>query len=141
MRTLFAGSRQLLELRLFVGHETGGHDAGQLVADGLRFDQQGFECGLLGGVELPFDHEVQVLFDGAESLVGGGEADVRRLWRSVAVGGGSGGFGHRFPCKASLWHLPGYCRYGWDGAGGPNGGRTTRAGITVRGLAEMAVLR
>src|SRR5664280_2867862 len=86
-RTLSAGSRQLLELSLLVGNEPARHDCRELVPEHLRLRQESLDLGFLAGVELLADHEGQVLFDGAERLVGGREADIRRLWRSVAVGG------------------------------------------------------
>src|ERR1019366_7757346 len=125
-RTLFAGSRQLLQLSLFVDNEPANHDCCELVPEHLRLRPESLDFGFLAGVELLADHEGHVLFDDAERLVGGGEADIRRLWRSVAVGGGSGGFGHRFPYKTSFCDLPeDYRRWlGWPGR--PNCGRATR---------------
>src|ERR1035441_9929343 len=98
MRALFAGCRQLLQLSLFIDDEPANHDCCELVPEHLRLRQESRDLGFLAGVELLTKHECQVLIDGAERLVGGREAGVRRLWRSVAVGG-SGGFGHRFPFK------------------------------------------
>src|ERR1017187_3372581 len=140
-RTLFAGSRQLLQLRLFVDDEPANHDCCELVPEHLRLRQESLDFGFLGCVELLADHEGQVLLDGAERLVGGREADVRRLWRSVAIGGGSGGFGHRFPYRVFVGDLPGDFRCWLDWPGRPNCRRATRVGITVRGLAGVAALR
>src|ERR1035437_4920510 len=104
--TLFAGGRQLLQLSLLVGNEPARHDCCELVPEHLRLRQESLDLGFLAGVELLADHEGQVLLDGAKRLVGGREADVRRLWRSVAVGRGSGGFGHGFPYRTSFCDLP-----------------------------------
>src|ERR1017187_7782604 len=99
-RALFAGSRPLLQLRLLVDNEPANHDCCKLVPEHLRLRQESRDLGFLAGVELLADHEGQVLFDGAERLVGGREADVRRLWRSVAIGSGGSGFGHGFPYRS-----------------------------------------
>src|ERR1017187_5515616 len=123
-RALFAGSRQLLELSLLVDNEPARHDCCELVAEHLRLRQESRDLGFLAGVELLTKHECQVLFDGAECLVGGREADIRRLWRSVAVGSG-GGFGHRFPYKTSFCDLPGDSGIGLDWPRRPNCGRAT----------------
>src|ERR1017187_6254706 len=125
-RALFDGGRQLLQLRLFVDDEPANHDCCELVAEHLRLRQESLDLGFLAGVELLALHEGQVLFDGAECLVGGREADVWRLWRPVAVGGGSGGFGHRFPYKTSFCDLPEDFRCWLDWPGRPNCGRVTR---------------
>src|ERR1035438_559798 len=125
-RTLFAGGRQLLQLSLLVDSEPANHDCCELVPEHLRLRQESLDLGSLAGVELLADHECQVLFDGAERLVGGREAEVRRLWRPVAIGGGSGGFGHGFPYKTSFCDLPGDFRCWLDWPGRPNCGRATR---------------
>src|ERR1019366_2488014 len=122
MRALFAGCRQLLQLSLFIDDEPANHDCCELVPEHLRLRQESRDLGFLAGVELLTKHECQVLFDGAERLVGGREADVRRLWRSVAVGGGSGGFGHRFPYKTSFCDLPEDLRCWLDCRGGRTAG-------------------
>src|SRR5664279_3455932 len=119
-RALFAGSRQLLQLRLFVDNEPANHDCCELVPEHLRLRQERLDLGFLAGVELLTLHEGQVLFDGAECLVGSREADVRRLWRSVAVGGGRSGFRHRFPYKTSFCDLPEDFRYWLDWPGRKN---------------------
>src|ERR1017187_538193 len=118
-RTLFAGGRQLLELSLFIDDEPANYDCCELVPEHLRFRQEGRALGFLAGVELLAGHEGQVLLDGAERLVGGREADVRRLWRSVAVGGGSGGFGHRLPFKHPFCGLQEDFRRWFDWPGRP----------------------
>src|ERR1035437_3721595 len=124
-RALFAGGRQLLELSLLVDNEPANHDCCELVPEHLRLRQESLDLGFLAGVELLTKHEGQVLIDGAECLVGGREADIRRLWRSVAVGG-SGGFGHRFPHKVFFGDLPEDIRCWLDWPGRPNCGRATR---------------
>src|ERR1035437_7101625 len=124
MRTLFAGSRQLLELRLFVDSEPANNDCCHVVPEHLRLRQEHLDLGFLAGVELLSLHEGQVLFDGAQRLVGGRETDVRRLWCSVAVGGGGsgGGFGHGFPYKTSFCDSPeGFrCWLDWPGRPKPS---------------------
>src|ERR1017187_6755586 len=84
--------------------------------------QESRDLGFLAGVELLADHEGQVLFDGAERLVGGREADVRRLWRSVAIGSGGSGFGRGFPYKTSFCDLPEdyRCWLDWPGRKKPS---------------------
>src|ERR1017187_6871670 len=140
-RALFAGSRQLLQLRLLVDNEPANHDCCELVPEHLRLRQESFDFGFLAGVELLSLHEGQVLFDGAERLVGGGEADVRRLWRSVAVGGGSGGFGHGFPYKTSFCDLPEDFRCWLDWPWRPNCGRATRVRSSPSDLASRFPFR
>src|ERR1039457_6077280 len=55
-RTLFAGSRQLLRLRLFVDDDPPNHDCCELVPEHLRLRQESLDFGFLGCVELLADH-------------------------------------------------------------------------------------